>query len=67
MERSLQIKQYITMIRLPGGQQFQVYVTGDARYLLFAQLDSNNCATGLQIPVLKKNLVRGWKRFSVSH
>ena len=66
MELCLQVKQYITKIRLPNGQQFQVYTTGDPRYLLLAQLDPDNCATGLQVPVLKKDLKRGWKRFSVA-
>jgi len=66
MDTTLQVKQYITKVRLPNEQCFQVYTTGDPRYLLFAQLDPDDCATGLQIPVFRKNLRRGWHKFSVA-
>lgn len=62
----MQIKQYVTKIRTSTGFCARVFETGDPRYYLLAAVDGNDCDTGFQTPVLKKNLVRDWKKFSVA-
>jgi hypothetical protein len=65
MDIRFQVKQYVTKIRLPNGYAFQVFITGDTHWLLFAQLNTDGIATGLSIPVKKSDLVRDWRKFSV--
>lgn len=50
-----QVKQYVA--RVEGERAaFRVFETGDARVWLFSQVDENDCDTGLQMPVLKRDV-----------
>jgi hypothetical protein len=52
----MQVKQYVAEVKGPWCW-FQVFETGDPKYYLFQQLDPNRCATELQFPVRKSELV----------
>jgi hypothetical protein len=51
----LQVKQWVAEVQ---GQfcRWRVFRTGSDRHLLFDQLDTHGCSTGLQVPVLKADL-----------
>jgi len=52
----LQVKQFVAIVK---GRwcRFMVFETGSTKHYLFSQLDYAGCQTGLQFPVLKRELV----------
>jgi hypothetical protein len=58
MDQRYMVKQYVAVVQNSRGSRFMVFETGDARWYLFSQLypGPNLIATGLQFPVLKKDL-----------
>lgn len=58
MDRRYQVKQYVAVVQNSRGSKFMVFETGDAKYYLFSQLypGPTLIQTGLQFPVLKKDL-----------
>lgn len=55
MDNRYGVKQYVAVVQ-GAHSRFMVFETGDSRFYLFSQLDPDGCATGLQVPVSKKDL-----------
>lgn len=51
----MQVKQFVATVQGRFGR-FMVFTTGSDRHYLFSQLDADGNQTGLQWPVLKKDL-----------
>lgn len=71
MKSEMQIKQYIGKVfsRTSWGtiQYFQVFTTGNPKFLLFCQLDKTGTfQTGLHIPTRKSDLRRDWRKNMVA-
>ena len=50
-----QVKQYVAVVK-GAFARFRVFETGDSKFYLFSMIDDNDCDTGLQWPVRKKDL-----------
>jgi hypothetical protein len=55
MPLELQVMQFVAEVQ-GEFSRFRVFRTGLDAYYLFDQLDPQGCSTGLQFPVLKRNL-----------
>jgi len=63
MDSRYMVKQYIGKLQISSGQ-FQVFMTGNPKWLLFDPLH-NGFSTCMQFPVEKKRLRRDWRKFLV--
>jgi len=57
-DRRYQVQKYVAVVANRRGSRFMVFETGDDKYYLFSQLypGPTLIQTGLQFPVLKKDL-----------
>lgn len=63
--QEMMVQKYVGIVLPPGASApFQVFTTGSPKHYLFCRMDpTGTWQTGVQFPVLKSNLRRGWKRF----